>query len=255
MKDPQQEFDEELQFHIDQRIRDYIARGMSPEAARRAASQRLGDVTHVRETCTSVLAAERAAEERRTMVKVSWLDVKLGLRMFAKHPGLSLVSVVGMAVAIAIGAGYFAAFRTMFDSRLPFDPEGRVVIIRTRALAGQPGLGAGASAHDFEYWRREVKSIGELGAFREDTRNLITEDGRADLVSIASITASAFPLTGVVPALGRPLVAEDERATAPPVLVIAHDEWQRRFNGDTGIIGRSVRLDETQHTIVGVMPQ
>ena len=255
MKDPHQEFDEELQFHIDQRIRDYIARGMTPEAARRAASQRLGDVTRVREACTSVLAAERAAEERRTMVKVSWLDVKLGLRMFAKHPGLSLVSVVGMAVAIAIGAGYFAAFSTIFDSRLPFDPDGRVVVIRTRVLAGQPGLGAGASAHDFEYWRREVKSIGELGAFREDTRNLITEDGRADLVSIASITASAFPLTGVVPAMGRPLLAEDERATAPPVLVIAYDEWERRFNGDTGIIGRVVRLDETQHTIVGVMPQ
>lgn len=188
------------------------------------------------------------------MLRVSWLDVKLGLRMFAKYPGLSLVTIVGMAVAIAIGAGYFAAFGTMFDSTLPFDEEGRVVVVRTRPLAGQPGLGSGASMHDFEEWRGELKSIVELGAFRDDSRNLITEDGQAYLVNVASMTASGFPLTGVAPMLGRTLLAEDERATAPPVLVIAYEEWQRRFAGDPGILGRTVRLDESQHTIVGVMP-
>src|SRR4029078_11228527 len=96
-KDPRQEFDDELQFHIEQRPRDYIAKGMTPEAARAAAAERLGDVAGVRQTCTSLLAAERAAEGRRTLLRVSWLDVRLGLRMFAKHPGLSLVSVIGMA--------------------------------------------------------------------------------------------------------------------------------------------------------------
>src|SRR4051812_15332625 len=255
MKDPEQEFDEELQFHIDQRTRDYIAKGMTPEAARLAATERLGDVAGVRRACTSVLAAERAAEGRRTMVRVSWLDVKLGLRMFAKSPGLSLVSVVGMAVAIAIGAGYFAAVRTMLDSRLPFDGDGRVVVIRTRTLAGQPGLGSGASFYDFEQWRSALKSIGDLGAFREDSRNLIEEGGQTSLVVVASVSASAFPLTGVAPVMGRALLQEDERATAPPVLVVGYDEWQRRFDGDPGIVGRTVRLDETAHTIVGVMPR
>jgi len=255
MKDPQQEFDEELQFHIDQRIRDYIAKGMTPEAARAAATQRVGDVTRAREACASVLTAQRATEERRTMLRVSWIDVKLGLRMFAKYPGLSLVSVIGMAVAIAIAAGYFAAGSTMLDSRLPFDPDSRVVIIRTRVLAGQPGLGSGASMHDFEQWRSDVKSIADLGAFREDNRNLITQEGLAHLVVVASTTASAFPFTGAAPVLGRTLLAEDERATAPPVLVIGYEEWQRRFNNDPGILGRVVHLDETPHTIVGVMPQ
>ncbi|HVH55439.1 MAG TPA: ABC transporter permease [Vicinamibacterales bacterium] len=253
--DPERELDEELKFHIEQRTRDYIAKGMTAEAARDAATRRLGDVSGVREACTSVLAAERAAEGRRTMLRVSWLDVKLGLRMFARYPGLSLVTVVGMAVAIAIAAGYFAAFGTMLDSNLPFDKEGRVVVIRTRALAGQPGLGAGASMHDFEEWQRELKSIGDLGAFREDSRNLITGDGQAYLVDVASITASGLPFTGDAPLLGRTLLPEDERAMAPPVLVIAYDEWQRRFTGDAGILGRVVRLDETPHTIVGVMPQ
>ena len=254
-RDPQQEVDDELQFHIDQRIRDYIAQGMTPEAARAAATQRLGNVSRVRQACTSLLAAERAAEGRRTMLSVSWLDVKLGVRMFAKSPGLSLVSVIGMAIAMAIGAGYFAAFGAMLDSHLPFDPGGRVVVVRTRALAGQPGLGAGASMHDFEQWRNELKSIADLGAFREDSRNLITESGQAYLVEVATITASAFPFTKAAPVLGRTLLPEDEQATAPPVLVIGYDEWQRRFNGDAGVLGRTVRLDETRHTIVGVMPK
>ncbi len=254
-QDPREEFDDELQFHIEQRTRDYIAKGMTPEAARRAATERLGDVSSVRQACTSVLADERGREGRRTNLSVSWLDVKLGVRMFARYPGLSLVTVAGMAVAIAIAAGYFAAFGTMLDSRLPFDAADRMVVIRTRVLAGQPGLGAGASMHDFEEWRSEVRSVTDIGAFREDTRNLITETGQAYLVEVASMSASAFPLTGVAPVLGRPLLPEDERATSPPVLVIGYDEWQRRFNGDTGILGRIVRLDETQHTIVGVMPQ
>ena len=103
--------DEELKFHLEQRTRDYIAQGMSPEAARRAATEKFGDVARVRETCTSLLAGERAAEERRTLVGVSWLDVKLGLRMLAKYPGLSIIAVLGMSLAITIGAGYFGVHR------------------------------------------------------------------------------------------------------------------------------------------------
>src|SRR3954452_11444258 len=122
-------------------------------------------------------AAERAAEGRRTMMKVSWLDVKLGVRMFAKFPGLSLVSVFGMAVAIAIAAGYFAMFGAMLDSKLPFDPEGRVVAVLTRTVSGSAaGDSMMSSVHDFEQWRDAVKSIADLSAFRDDSRNLITAD-------------------------------------------------------------------------------
>ena len=77
-----------------------------------------------------MLLAERAAEERRAFVKVSWLDVKLGLRMLAKYPGLSLVAVGGMAIAIAFGAGYFALVGSFLDSRVPIEGGDRVVMIR-----------------------------------------------------------------------------------------------------------------------------
>lgn len=148
--------------------RDYIARGSSSEAAREAASQRFGDTTRVREACASALAAQRASEERRRLVKVSWLDVKLGLRMFAKYPGLSLVAVAGMAIAIAIGAGYFSIVGTLLDSTVPIDGGERVVVIKNRQVSGadvvrtgrigQPG----ATAQDFVHWREQVTSVTEL---------------------------------------------------------------------------------------------
>lgn len=73
MKDPQQEFDEELQFHLDERVRDYIAKRVSPDAARKAAAERFGNIAGVREPCIPVLVAERAAEGRRKMFTVGIL--------------------------------------------------------------------------------------------------------------------------------------------------------------------------------------
>ena len=252
-EDPHQELDDELQFHVEQRIRDFIARGMTPEAARAAAAQRIGDLARVRRACTAVLAAAQAAEGRRTVLKMSWLDVKLGLRMLVKYPGLSLVSVIGMAVAITISAGYFALFGAMLDSTLPFDPEDRVVVVLTRSANGPGNMNS--SVHDFERWRDAVTSIADLSAFRDNGRNLITADGGAHLVRVASMTAAGFRVSGVAPVLGRTLRADDERPASPPVVVIAAAEWQRRFNGDPAILGQTIRLDEGSHTVVGVMPE
>ena len=259
--DPRREIDDELQFHIEQRTRDYIARGMTPDEARKAAQGRFGDTARVRDACTSALEAQRAAEERRTLVKVSWLDIKLGLRMFVKYPGLSLVAVSGMAVAIAIGAGYFSLMSTFLDSTVPVEDGDRVVVIKNRQVAGPDTvrtgvIGApGAAPHDVAHWRDQVRSVAELSAFRDERRNLIADDGRSHLVRIAAITASGFQLTRVPALLGRTLLAEDDRVGAPPVLVLGYDQWQRHFDADPGVLGKTVRLDETVHTIVGVMPE
>src|SRR6187397_2333689 len=231
---PDQEVDEELKFHLEQRTREYIAQGMSPESARRAAAEKFGDVTRVRETCTSMLAADRSAEARRTFISISWLDVKLGLRMFAKHPALSIIAVLGMSLAIAIGAGYFG-------------------------FIGAPDTGdtKRASEHDFVQWRTTLKSVEDLAAFRDESYNLIPlnpDHAPPRPVRVAAMTASAFRLTRIPPVIGRTLLDEDERSGAPPVLVIGYDDWQHHFNGDPGVLGTSVRLDETEYAIVGVMP-
>jgi predicted permease len=249
--DPKAELDEELRFHLEQRTRDYVERGMSPESARQAAVQRFGDPARVRDACAPMLARDRASEARRTLWRVSWLDVKLGLRMFVKYPGLSLVSVTGMAVAIAIGAGYFSVLGTWLDATLPL-PEGER-IISIRNLVNGSSLDD-ASGADVLEWREALKSVRDLGAFRSDGRN-ISADGRTDVIQVAAISASGFRAARVAPIMGRGLVDDDERPGAPAVVIIGHEEWQKRFGGDARILDRTIRLDDTVHAIVGVMPE
>jgi putative ABC transport system permease protein len=143
----------------------------------------------------------------------------------------------------------------MLDSTLPIDEGDRVVMIQNRFVAGpDTGDTTRASEHDFVQWRGALKSVEDLGAFRDESYNLIPANGRPRLVRAAAMTASAFRLTRVAPVLGRTLLDEDERPGAPPVLVIGYYDWQRHFNGDPGVLGTTVRLDETVFSIVGVMP-
>jgi putative ABC transport system permease protein len=251
--DPRSEVEEELRHHLEQRVADYVARGMDPESARRAAVERLGDLTRVRNECATLLSGERKKRERRVRLSVSWLDVKLGVRMLAKYPGLSVVSVLGMAVAIAIGAGYYAGYGAMLDSALPLDEGERVVGLHPGL--SQSGSDSEVSVHDYVAWRDAMSTVRELGAFRSQHRNLIIDDGRTELVEVAAITASGFQVARVSPAIGRPLLAEDERAGAAPVIVIAHEEWRRVFDSNPNILGELVRVGETVHTVVGVMPE
>jgi putative ABC transport system permease protein len=250
--DPEQELNEELGFHLEQRTRDYVDRGMTLESAREAAARRFGDAARVRDACAPMLAAAHASEARRRFWRISWLDVKLGVRMFVRYPGLSLVSVTGMAVAIAIGAGYFTVLGTWLDAKLPLPEGDRIISIRIRSAGGSSI--DDASGADVLQWREELKSVRDLGAFRDERRNLAA-DGRVDLIQVAVMSASGFRVARVSPILGRTLVDDDERPGATPVVVIGYEEWQSRFGGDARILGRAVRLDDTVHAIVGVMPQ
>jgi putative ABC transport system permease protein len=108
--------------------------------------------------------------------------------------------------------------------------------------------------HDFAIWRRSLKTVTELGAARVSERNVVTGEGRVESLSLAEITASAFPLTRVPPLLGRPLQQADEREGAEPVVVLGYDVWHRQFLHDPAIIGRVVTVGRTARTVVGVMP-
>ena len=99
--------------------------------------------------------------------------------------------------------------------------------------------------HDFLGWRRDVRSVEDLGAYRTLERNLILGDARPEPVTVAEITASAFQLTRVPPLLGRPLLEADEQPGAPPVVVIGYSVWQQRFAGRPTSIGRTLQLGST----------
>ena len=184
---------------------------------------------------------------------ISLIDLRLGVRMLFKNPGITVVGGVAMAVAIAIGAGMFGFAYSLLNPRLPLDEGHRIVAVDNRDVwSDNPRR---PSLHDFAAWRQELRTVREVSAYRNVARNLIAPDGSAEPVRLAEMSASGFRVARVAPALGRPLVEEDERPGAPPVVVIGHDVWRTRFNGDPRIVGQTVRLGNAVHTVVGVMPE
>jgi putative ABC transport system permease protein len=179
------------------------------------------------------------------------LDFKLAFRMLVKYPLLTIVGGASMAFGLAAGVAGFEIRTKMTDPTLPLDEGQRIVGLRNwDVLRDRPVSPVQA---DFAAWREQLRKVEDLGAVELVERNL-TIDGTIEPISVAEMTASGFRVARVPPMLGRALVETDESPGSPPVAVIGHALWQRRFAGDAGIVGRSVRLGIEQTTIVGVMP-
>jgi putative ABC transport system permease protein len=197
--------------------------------------------------------AERRRQRRiHTGPAFSALDFTLAWRMLLRYPGLSLVSVLGMSVGITIAAGAFTGASMIMGTTLPLPEGDRLVsLLNWDASTSNREL---RLLYDLEAWR-DATSVEDLSVSRNVQRNLIV-DGRApEVVLVAEISASAFRAARVAASRGRTLLPEDERAGAPDAIVIGHDEWVRRFGADPDIVGQSVGLGPTAHTIVGVMPE
>jgi hypothetical protein len=239
--------DEEIHFHIAMETERLVREsGLSEDEARRQALVAFGGV-------------EKHKETMRDGRGLAWLsgtalDFKLGARMLAKYPGLTLVGVVGMAVAVAVGAVAFSGVSTIVDGALPLDEGDRVVAIQNIDLRTHDE-GRRTHLHDLAIWRRSLRAVQDIGAYRTVDRNFITRDQRSESVRIAEMSTSGFRIARVAALLGRYFNADDERPGAPPVVVIGYDVWLNRFAGSSDIIGQTVKLGTVMHTVIGVMPE
>jgi predicted permease len=238
------ELSREIHSHLQLLEDEHVAKGMSRDDARLAARRAFGGV-------------EQAKEHHRDARGFRWLedsriDLKLGVRMLAKYPGLSMIGGAGLAVGVAIGAGFFAITYSFLYATLPVEKGEQIVALENWDIDANNEMQR--AMHDLLVWQREMKTVQEIGAFQTIVRNLIVPGGVAEPVQIAQITAAGFNITHVAPVIGRPLAATDESASAPPVVVIGYNVWQSRFGGDASVLGRELRLGNVVHTIVGVMP-
>ena len=241
------ELQEEFRLHMELRSADLVRAGMTPADAARKARVEFGSTED---------QVEKARHARGLAwfdeLRFSWLDVKLGGRMLIKYPVLTIVGGFSMAFAIWVGAGTFEAIRQLVFPAIPLPDSDRIVVLSNwDASANRAEFRA---THDFVVWRDALESVDDLGAYRTVARNLMITEGLAEPVFTAEVTAAAFRVLRVPPLLGRALVDADERADAPLVAVIGYDLWRSRFQGDSGVIGRTVRITGAQATIVGVMP-
>jgi putative ABC transport system permease protein len=183
---------------------------------------------------------------------VSATDVKLAVRMLVRYPGITLVSTVGMAIGIAIAAGVLSMLAAITNPALPFDEGDRIVAIQNHDTRQNQSLSQ--MAYDFPHWKASARSVTDIGAYRRLQRNLIEQGRTPETLRVAEMTAAGFRLTRVQPLMGRTLRDEDERPSAPRVLVISEELWRSRLEGDSDILGRSLQLGDTSYTVVGVMP-
>jgi putative ABC transport system permease protein len=239
------ELDEELAFHLEMETKKNMAAGMTPEEAKREAKLAFG-------------AVQKARGETRDARWLSWfpnlsLDFRLGGRMLVKYPGITIIGGLAMAFGIFAGAMTFDMISMLTNPKLTLPDADRIVKIRVYDVKeSQPESRA---LYEFNLWRQSLRSVTDLGAYRDVARNLIVKAGDAQPVQLAEITSSAFRIAPTLPLLGRTLGEGDERAGAPLVLVVGYDTWKRRFSGDSGIIGRTVQVGDAFATVVGVMPE
>ena len=190
---------------------------------------------------------------RNRGVGVSWLDFKLGFRMLARYPGLTVVAGLAMAFAIFVGAATFEFINQMVNPTLPLPDGERIVGLRywNRAENDEEL----PLPYDLRIWREKLSTVEHLGGFLTVVQNLAVGEEAGEQVQVARISPVGFRVANTPPLLGRSLVQGDAEPGVSPVVVLGYRVWQTHFGGNSAVVGRTVRLGNVRRTVVGVMPE
>ena len=251
---PRAEIDDELTFHLEERIQEFIDAGMDPDAARAAALERLGDLREVREDCAQLLSEELRAETRREWFSDFTQDVRFGVRSALRAPLFSLVALVTLALGIGANAAVFGVVKSVLLDALPYHEPDRLVRVYGAFRDGSQTRGplsAGTIA-DVADRQRSFEGVGASATGTWEA-TLTTADG-AEVIDVLWLEPRLLRVLGVTPARGRLFADDDARDTAQVVL-LTHAAWQARFGGANDILGRTVRLNDIPRTVIGVLPR
>lgn len=238
------EIDEEARFHIEMRIDENIRRGMSPEEARRDAERRFGNLTRMKERGYEVRGGR--------WLETLWQDLRFGARMLLKKPGFTLIAVITLALGIGANAVIFSIVYTMLIQPLPYANAERLAAV---SQVNREDVEFGVSYPDFTAWKEQNATFERMAAAASDGINVSQTTGdNVERVIGSRVSTEFFPLLGGRAQLGRVFLAEEFRPGTGRVVVLSHKLWQERFGADAGVIGRTIKLDDQNYTVVGVMP-
>ena len=237
-----QEIDEELRFHLEQRMAESSAAGMSPEEAARAARRRFGNVQSIREECRDVRGA--------SFGETAFQDIRFGLRILRKNPGFTAVAVLTLALGIGANTAIFSVVNAVLLRPLPYPEPSQLVQLRA-GRPGKPSTDIGSAT--FVEVKAQSQSLARIAAYTDGDMTL-TGAGAAERVVAGAVTADFFPLLGVHPALGRNFTREEDTPNGPKAVILGHGLWQSRFGGDPDILDRTITLNQESYTVVGILP-
>jgi predicted permease len=236
------DFRAEIKAHLELEAEQLKDRGLSEEEARAAARRAFGNVTR---------AEERFYESGRWLGWDHLLqDLRFGLRMLAKNPGFTAVAVLTLALGIGANTALFSVVNAVLLSPLPYwQPDRLVALYEGDANFARSSI----SYPNFLDWVRDNHSFSALAGYYADDFSL-TGMGEAERVPAEKISASFFQLLGVKPVIGRAFRPEEDQVGAAPVVLISQGLWKRKFGSSPEALGKSLTLNGTAYTLVGVIP-
>ena len=242
------QLDSELHFHLDQEIRENIAAGMSPDAARKAALRTFGNPTLLREQTRATWSWSALESMLR--------DVRYGARTLRRTPGFAAIAILVMALGIGANVALFTVVRGVLLKPLPFRHPDQLTMLYERDYNdGDDSPFNRVAGGMFTEWQKQNKSFSELAIAGEAEYALTGVDGQLpERVPGGAVSWNLFSMLGVQTALGRSFTAGEDRWGANGTVLLSWSLWQRRFGGDPSVLDRIVDIDGWPHTVVGIMP-
>ena len=178
-------------------------------------------------------------------------DLRYTVRGLLRNPGLTGLAVLSLALGIGVSGAVFSVVRATLLRPLPYEDPDRLVVLAERnpqrRISWSPG-----SAANFHDWREQSRLYDKMAAVFDLSVSL-AQRGEPERLRAKRVTSSFFSLLGVRPAAGRLFQPPEDQSGAEPVVVLSDQLWRRRFSADPAVIGESLMLDGTGHTIVGVL--
>lgn len=237
----------EIEAHIEFEIQENIEAGMSADEARQAAMKKFGN---------TLLARERSREAWGWVwAERLWQDIRYAGRQLRRTPGFTAVAVLTLALGIGATTAIFTLVYDVMLRPLPFTEPDRLVTLEEIAAEWSniyPTLPV--SANHFTFWQGHNRSFDSMAVMQQGSAPLGAE-GRPLQVGVLAATPGIFSVLRVQPQLGRSFTDAEARPGNERVAVLMYDLWREQFGGDTGIVGKTIRLSGFAYTVVGVMPK
>ena len=239
----EQQLDAELRFHLEKQIADYIASGLTLEEARRRANLDFGGLESIK---------QQSRESRRGhFLRALAQDIRFGLRLLRKNPAFAAVAVLTLALGIGANTTIFSAIDAVLLHPLPYPDPDRLLIVQ-ESLPRYSLRGIAPTAADYAEFGRQATCFTEIAAITVADATL-TGDGQPEDVPALRLSASAFPMLGVVPILGGLFTADDDQPGRDHIAILSEGLWARRYGRDRSIIGKNIQINRESYRVAGVI--
>ena len=245
------EVSEELEAHIELQTRRYVREGLSPEEARSRAVARFGDTSAIRHQCTDIRQDMETDMRRSEFRHELRQDTVFALRGFRRAPLFTAVALTTIAIGVGANTAIFSVVNTVLLRPLPYANAHRIVTLNNGYRGNELQKTAVSTPELFDF-RETFKSLDAIAGIRPASVTL-TGAGEPEPLNAIVTTPNLFDILGERAALGRTFLPTDGAPNEAQVAILSHALWQRRFGGDSGIVGRQIVVNDIPRTVVGVM--